>query len=141
MCFLWGYLLYTGNIDRAVADDGHRQSTAGHDRPGRGHELPAAARPPSAIYALCTAVPLVFVWPPYLPPACRALRSWWSELADPLITQAEAFHVRLLCILTGTMLILSAVIVADAARRVVFAARAGAWKPELELAPGVIELE
>ena len=71
----------------------------------------------------------------------ESIGSWWSELADPAITSAEAFHVRLLCILTGTMLILSAVIVADAARRWYMLLARGVSRPELELAPGAIELE
>ena len=46
----------------AVADAGHRQPTAGHDRPGRRHHLPAAARPQADLRPVHGAFPWRSPW-------------------------------------------------------------------------------
>ena len=141
VCFLWGYLLYTGNIESLWRMMGMANQLLAIIALAVGTTY-LLAHAPKRSYALTTALPLVFLVATVFTAGVESIRSWWSELADPLITSAEAFHVRLLCILTGTMLILSAVIVADAARRwYLLLAWSRAWKPELELSPGVIELE
>ena len=60
VCFLWGYLLYTGNIDRLWRMMGIANQLLATIALAVGTTYLLDARP-KRIYALCTGVPLVFV--------------------------------------------------------------------------------
>ena len=47
----------------------------------------------------------------------ESIQMWLAELALPETTTAQAFSLKLNCVLAGVMLVLSAVVALDAARR------------------------
>ena len=72
---------------------------------------------PRRVYALCTALPLVFVIVTVFTAGIESIRLWMQELALSETTAAQAFSLKLNCTLAGVMLVLSAVIAVDAVRR------------------------
>ncbi len=116
VCFLWGYLLYTGNIAslwRMMGIANQLLATIAL-AVGTTYLLQHA---PKRAYALCTALPLLFVIVTVFTAGVESIQLWLQELALPDTTAAQAFALRLDCVLAGVMLILSAVIAVDAARR------------------------
>ena len=65
-----------------VADDGHRQSTAGDDRPGRRHDVPAWHMPRGAATPSAPAFRWYLPWPRSSPPASRASRVGGKSLRE-----------------------------------------------------------
>ena len=96
-----------GQHRQPLADDGHRQSTAGDHRPGRRHHLPPE-HAPKRIYALCTAIPLVFVIGHGVYRGHREHRSLVDELAHAGPRCRQRLQSEADARLAGTMLVLSA---------------------------------
>jgi len=116
VCFLWGYLLYTGNIANLWRMMGIANQLLATIALAIGTTyllLNAKKR----AYALCTAIPFVFVVATVFTAGIESIQSWWKELAMPEITPAEAFNVKLMCVLATVMLALSLLIILDAVRR------------------------
>jgi carbon starvation protein len=115
VCFLWGYLLYRGDLGILWKMLGIvNQLLAGMALAvGTTYIL---LRSPRRAYALCTGLPFVFVivttyWASFL-----NLAAWWGEQkqeADP----DKVFLLKLVCALSVIMLVLVTVLVADALRR------------------------
>jgi carbon starvation protein len=122
VCFLWGYLLYTGSIDSLWA------------MMGIANQLLAAiglvlgttyllAHAPKRIYALTTAIPLSLVLVTVFTAGVERIGFWWNaagearlKLSQDLLTWVKTPEL-LNCLLAGIMLLLSAVIVLGALRR------------------------
>jgi len=116
VCFLWGYLLSTGNIAnlwRMLGIANQLLATIAL-AVGTTYLLKHAAK---RAYALCTAVPLAFVIVTVFTAGIQSIQLWLQELAQPETVPAQAFSLKLNCVLAGTMLVLSATIAIDAARR------------------------
>lgn len=130
VCFLWGSLLYTGNIDRLwrMCGIANQLLAAIALAVGTTYLLLHA---PKRAYALCTAVPLVFVVATVFTAGIESIRQWLQELAvlQEQLTSAGAtagglqeigikiFSLKLTCTMAGVMLVLSGVIVLVALRR------------------------
>ena len=116
VCFLWGYLLYTGNIANLWRMMGIANQLLATIALAVGTTY-LLKHAPKRMYALCTAVPLAFVIVTVFTAGIESILLWWEELAQPDIGAAQAFSLKLNCTLAGTMLVLSALIAVDAARR------------------------
>ena len=118
-----------GQHRQPVADDGHRQPTAGDHRPGRGHHLSAAHTPQADLRPVHRAFRWCSWWPRSSPPAIESIQQWMQELAvlnaqlgDATLTAEAArdlamklFSVKLTCVMAAVMLVL-ALIMLDATR-------------------------
>jgi carbon starvation protein len=130
VCFLWGALLYTGNIDRLWRMMGIANQLLAAIALAVGTTY-LLTRAPKRIYALCTAIPLLFVVVTVFTAGVESIRQWLqeleplkSQLADKALTASQIndismkmFSTKLTCALAGIMLVLSALIVVDALRR------------------------
>ena len=130
VCFLWGYLLYTGNIDRLWRMCGIANQLLAVIALAVGTTY-LLVHAPRRVYALCTALPLVFVVATVFTAGIESIHQWLQELtawnlqlADPATTAerlreigAKVSSIRLTCVLAGVMLVLTAVIVVDSVRR------------------------
>jgi carbon starvation protein len=130
VCFLWGALLYTGNIDRLWRMMGIANQLLAAIALAVGTTY-LLTRAPKRIYALCTAIPLAFVVVTVFTAGVESIRQWLHELeplkeqlADAALTASQLndigmkiFSTKLTCALAGVMLVLSALIVVDALRR------------------------
>jgi carbon starvation protein len=122
VCFLWGYLLYTGSIDSLWR------------MMGIANQLLAAialvvgttyllAYAPKRIYALTTAIPLTLVVVTVFTAGIQSIGIWWKEAGDAGLKLREdplalvKTPELLSCLLAGIMLLLSASIVLGALRR------------------------
>ncbi len=132
VCGLWGYLLYFGSIAtlwRIMGIANQLLATIAL-AVGTTYLLKHA---PKRAYALCTGVPLVLVVATVFTAGVQSVQSWWTELATLEQHSAEAFYLKLVCILAVTMLVLSGLVVLDSMRRwwrLIFAAK----EPEREFA-------
>jgi carbon starvation protein len=130
VCFCWGYLLYTGNIDRLWRMMGIANqllATIGL-AVGTTYLLLYA---PKRIYALCTAIPFVFVVSSVFAAGGLSIVMWLRDIdavkqklavvgltADKVSTlRLDLFSLSLTCVIAATMLVLSAVVVVDTVRR------------------------
>jgi carbon starvation protein len=133
VCFLWGYMLYTGNIAslwRMMGIANQLLATIAL-AVGTTYLLKHA---PRRIYALCTATPLLFVIVTVFTAGIQSIQLWLQELALPGTTAAVAFSLKLNCTLAGVMLVLSAMIAVDAGRRWYVLLANGRVSPEETLA-------
>jgi hypothetical protein len=62
----------------------------------------------------------------------QSILSWWHELSQPGISVSDAFYIKLMCFLAGTMLVLTAVITVDGVR---------SWYAVLRKVPQSTEVE
>lgn len=116
VCFLWGYMLYTGNIAslwRMMGIANQLLATIAL-AVGTTYLLQHA---PKRRYALCTAIPLAFVIVTVFAAGIESVQLWLRELATTRPTAAQAFSLKLNCVLASVMLALSAVIAVAALRR------------------------
>ncbi len=113
VCFLWGYLLYTGNIENLWRMMGVANQLLAIIALALGTSY-LLEHSPKRVYALATAVPLVFVTVTVFTAGCQSIESWVTELAHPAPDSATPFNLKLLCFLTGTMMMLSAVVLGRA---------------------------
>jgi carbon starvation protein len=119
VCGLWGYLLYTGNIDKLWRMMGIANQLLAVIALAVGTTYLLRSAPKRA-YALCTAIPLVFVVATVFTAGAQSIAQWWGQLAalDPGSADygVQAFSYKLLCTLAGIMLLLSGLVVVDALR-------------------------
>ena len=116
VCFLWGFLLYTGSISslwRMMGIANQLLATIAL-AVGTSYLLKCS---PRRIYALCTAVPLVFVVATVFAAGVESILMWLDELAQPATTAATKFSLKMMCVLASVMLALTLLILMDAARR------------------------
>ena len=132
VCFLWGYLLYTGNIEDLWRMMGVANQLLAIIALALGTSY-LLAHSSRRIYALTTAVPLVFVTVTVFTAGVQSIESWLVELANPALDAASVFHLKLISVLTGIMLILSALVLVQAVRSW-YGLLTKAARPEAELA-------
>jgi carbon starvation protein len=113
VCFLWGYLLYTGNIENNWRLMGVANQLLAIIALALGTSY-LLEHSPKRVYALATAVPLMFVTATVFTAGAESIGSWLMELATPTGDSATPFNLKLLCVLTATMMVLSAVVVVRA---------------------------
>lgn len=113
-CAAWGYLLYNSSLAALWTMLGiANQLLAGIALAvGTTYLLRHAAK---RKYALCTAIPFVFVIVTTVSAGVSRIHDWWTAL--PTLPPDAVFMQKLLCILAATMLILTAAIAVDAVRR------------------------
>jgi carbon starvation protein len=147
VCFLWGYLLYTGNIDRLWRMMGIANQLLAAIALAVGTTY-LLVHAPKRRYALCTGIPLVFVVVTVFTAGAESIGQWlrelavWNvQLADPAITVARAqeigskvFSIQLTCVMAAVMLVLAALIVLDALRRWCVLLAQGAVRADPQLA-------
>jgi carbon starvation protein len=130
VCFLWGYLLYRGDLETLWRMLGivNQLLAATALAVGTTYLLLHA---PKRSYALCTAVPFVFLVVTTFTASVMSLQSWWAEIgklqaklasqalaaAEVQVAQKQLFMWQLVCVLAVIMLVLVAVIVVDSLRR------------------------
>lgn len=147
VCALWGYLLYTGNIDRLWRMMGIANQLLATIAlaVGTTYLLTYASK---RAYALCTFIPFLFAVATVFSAGIQSVQSWWqkagalaAELSE-LSAGSEAarkaaldiFSLKVTSVLAIAMLALSAVVVVDAARKW-YSILAGGRKPVAELSP------
>ena len=112
VCALWGYLLYSGNIAtlwRMMGIANQLLATIAL-AVGTTYLLKHASK---RVYALCTGVPLVFVFATVFVAGTESIQSWRQELATLAPGSPDAFYLHLVSILAGIMLGLSGLVVLD----------------------------
>ena len=147
VCFLWGALLYTGNIDRLWRMMGIANQLLATIALAVGTTY-LLVHAPKRVYALCTGLPLVFVVATVFTAGVESIQQWLNELAGWNVVLADStigaakieeiglkvFSIKLTCAMAGSMLVLSAMIVVDAVRRWCVLLTGGAAQPESPLA-------
>ncbi|MHB1033294.1 MAG: carbon starvation CstA family protein [Pirellulales bacterium] len=116
VCFLWGYLLYTGNINTLWRMMGIANQLLATIALAVGTTY-LLRKAPKRSYALCTAIPLVFVVVTVFTAGIQSIQGWWTELAQPDIEASQAFSIKLMCGMAGVMLVMTAIITIDAVRK------------------------
>ena len=146
VCFCWGYLLYTGNIDRLWRMMGIANQLLAVIGLAVGTTY-LLLHAPKRAYALCTAIPFALVVASVFAAGTLSIGMWWQEIglltqrvASPDLSAAAAedlrrqiFTVKLTCVMAAAMLALSAVVVVDSLRRWVVLLRSPSIQP-VELA-------
>lgn len=122
VCFLWGYLLYTGSIDSLWRMMGIANQLLACIAlaVGTTYLMKTASK---RAYALCTGIPWVFVVGTVFTAGVQSIQRWWQEPGTMLM-----------CVLASVMLLLTGVITADAVRRW-YGILSAAPKPAVELSP------
>ncbi len=133
VCFLWGYLLYTGNIERLwrVMGIANQLLATIALAVGTTYLLTYASK---RIYALATALPFAFTVVTVFAAGAESIQKWWLELGTAGITPAQAISVKTVSLLAAVMLVLSAIITIDSVRRWIVIL-SGARKPAMVLEP------
>ncbi len=122
VCFLWGYLLYTGSIDSLWRMMGIANQLLAAIALAVGTTY-LLAHAPKRIYALATAIPLAFVVVTVFTAGIQSMAIWWKAAGDAgLKLREDPLAIvktpdLLSCLLAGIMLLLSASIVLGALRR------------------------
>jgi carbon starvation protein len=114
--FLWGYLLYTGDIDRLWRMMGIANQLLATIAlaVGTTYLLKKATK---RIYALCTGVPFLYAVATVFTAGVESVLLWWGQIADPKLPPAQVFSYKLMCVLAVIMLALTGLIVIEAVRR------------------------
>ena len=113
---MWGYLLYSGNIAtlwRMMGIANQLLATIAL-AVGTTYLLEHA---PRRRYAFCTGIPLAFAVATVFTAGVQSIQGWWKELAGLPTGSADAYYLKLVSIMAGIMLVLSALVVLDSARR------------------------
>jgi carbon starvation protein len=112
-CGGWGILLYLGDLSTlwAMLGIANQLLAAIALAVGTTYLLQHTRR----VYALCTGVPFVFVVATTFTAGVVKIQEWWNQIPD--VDPRKAFLLKLVCVLASTMLLLTALIAADAVRR------------------------
>ena len=132
-CFCWGFLLYLGDLKTLWSMLGISNQLLASIALGIGttYLLRTAAK---RRYALCTALPFVFVLVTTVTAAIGKIREWWGQI--PNLPADQAFLLRLASLLAAIMLVLTGIIAVDAIRRSISILRSGAAGPDRQVSPG-----
>jgi carbon starvation protein len=116
VCGAWGFLLYIGNLNTLWRMLGIANQLLASIALAVGTTY-ILRNAPKRIYALCTGIPLVFVLATVLTAGVQSVGAWWETAYSPQTPANEVFLLKLASVLASIMLVLTAVIAADAARR------------------------
>lgn len=111
VCFAWGYLLYTGNINTLWRMLGIANQLLAAIALAVGTTY-LLNRAPKRQYALCTGIPFAFVLVTVLTAGVQSVQGWWRKI--PTAPVAEVFSLQLMSVLASIMLALTVVIAVDA---------------------------
>lgn len=109
-CFLWGYLLYSGNLNtlwRMLGISNQLLASIALAI-GTSYILRTSRK---KLYALCTFIPFVWTLITTLTASIQSIRSWNNQIAAAPANQA--FLLKTVCILASIMLILTIIITLD----------------------------
>jgi carbon starvation protein len=115
-CAAWGFLLYIGNLDTLWRMLGIVNQLLASIALAVGTTY-ILIHSPKRIYALCTALPLMFILATVVVGGVQSAQSWWLLAARPGTPAADVLLLKLASILAWIMLAMTSVIVADAARK------------------------
>ena len=110
VCFAWGYLLYSGNLNTLWRMLGIANQLLASIALAVGTTY-LLHHAPKRRYALCTGIPFVFVLVTVLTAGVQSVAQWWGQLATAPADQV--FLLRLTCVLAVIMQVLT-VIIAEA---------------------------
>ena len=113
-CVAWGYLLYMGNLSRLWLLLGISNQLLATIALAVGTTF-ILNHAPKKIYALCTAIPFAGVLVTISTASVQCIRMWWGQI--PSAPPDQVFQIKLMIVLGSIMLILTAIITADAVRR------------------------
>lgn len=113
-CFCWGYLLYTGDINRLWSMLGIANQLLATIALAVGTTY-LLLHAPKRVYALCTFIPFVFVLITTFTASILKIQEWWGKIATT--APGDRFTLQLTIALACIMLVLTAAIAADAVRR------------------------
>jgi carbon starvation protein len=113
-CFFWGYLLYRSDISTLWSMLGIANQLLASIALAVGTTY-LLNHAPKRAYALCTAVPFIWVLITTFTAGILKVEGWWGKLATA--QPGEVFMLQLTCLLAVIMLTLTAVITVDAMRR------------------------
>jgi carbon starvation protein len=114
--FLWGYLLYTSDIDRLWRMMGIANQLLATIALAVGTTY-LLKHSPKRIYALCTGVPFTYAVVTVFTAGIESIQNWWGLLANPDLSAAQLFSYKLMCVLASLMLVLTGIILIEAVRR------------------------
>ncbi len=122
-CFCWGFLLYLGDLKTLWSMLGISNQLLASIALAIGttYLLNHAAK---RSYALCTALPFVFVLVTTVTAAIGKICEWWGQI--PNLPADQAFLLRLAILLAAIMLVLTGIIAVDTVRRWIGILRSGA---------------
>ncbi|MCE9590512.1 MAG: carbon starvation protein A [Planctomycetes bacterium] len=115
-CFAWGYLLYTGNLNTLWRMLGIANQLLAVIALAVGTTY-LLTHAPKRSYALLTALPLAFTLVTVMTAGTQSVMGWWAQAGKPELSSFDVFQLKLMCLLAGTMLVLTVVITLDAIRR------------------------
>jgi carbon starvation protein len=113
-CFAWGYLLYMGNLNTLWRMLGLANQLLASIALAVGTTY-LLLHAPKRRYALCTAIPFIFVVITVFAAGIISIRGWWHELGT--VPPGQVFLLKLACVLATSMLLLTATIVVNAVWR------------------------
>jgi carbon starvation protein len=115
VCLAWGFLLYIGNLNTLWKMLGIANQLLASIAlaVGTTYILHHSRR---RIYALCTAIPLVFILVTVVVASLWSIHDWWRSSIEPG-KPTDIFLLKLACVLSAVMLVLMLIITAAAARR------------------------
>ncbi|MFM9959025.1 MAG: carbon starvation protein A [Phycisphaerales bacterium] len=116
VCGAWGYLLYRGDLKTLWLMLGIANQLLACIALAVGTTY-LLLRAQKRRYALCTAIPMVFVLFTTLWASIGSIGRWWDRIDAPATTPAEAFYLRLIVVLGCVMLGLTVIIAGLAVRR------------------------
>lgn len=114
VCGLWGGLLYIGNLETLWRMLGIANQLLATIALAIGTTY-LLLHAPKRIYALCTAIPLVFALGTTFTATVQSIAMWWQK---PETDPTQLFLMKLACVLAAIMLVLAAVITLATARRI-----------------------
>jgi carbon starvation protein len=113
--FCWGFLLYIGNLNTLWKMMGIANQLLSVIALAVG-TIFILNHAPKRIYALCTAIPMAFIFGIVMDASCISISSW-AVSATKAVKTVDIIQYNLLVVLGSLLVILTLVIVADAARR------------------------
>ena len=104
VCFAWGYLLYTGNINTLwrMLGIANQLLAAIALAVGTTYLINHA---PKRSHAFCTGIPFVFVLVTVLTAGVQSVLGWWGKI--PGASAKEVFSLQLMSVLASIMLVQS----------------------------------
>jgi len=113
VCFCWGYLLYSGNLNTLWRMLGIANQLLASIALAVGTTY-LLKHAPKRRYAFCTGLPFLLVLSTVLTAGIRSVQGWWREAA--VAPAEQVFMLRLMCLLASIMIVLTVAIAVDALR-------------------------
>lgn len=124
VCLLWGFLVYSGSMNSLwrIFGIANQLIAVVALAVGSVFILKTAKR---KLYALVTAVPLLFVAVTVFTAGTQAIQSWLPEFRQADLTDAKRVYLWIICALAASMMLLTATVLVNACRACVREMRPG----------------